>query len=226
MFSPLLDPSRDTPSFWDSSPTFGAPGRGLRRIFNLDAAMAGPSRTERLARRAASAATAPPAGNPRGRTRGSAAPARRADPEPRVEQPEDDDHHDHTEDDFDEEEASSLHPSRDRAASSLGRPAPSPATALLMAQELLQYRPTPEAQEGWLNRLSELVGAARVTAPAPSRSLVPSGRVGDVAHGAPPAPPLQTAPAPAPPQPAPAGAPPRDNRAASHASSPHDCQIV
>ena len=86
---------------------------------------------------------------------------------------------DHAEDDLGEEEASSLHPSRDRAASSLGRPAPSPATALLMAQELLQYRPTVEAQEAWLNRLSELVGAAgvaaRAAAPAPSRSLELSG---------------------------------------------------
>ena len=137
--------------------------------------MAGISRAERLARRTASAATAP-AGNPRGRPRGSAAPERHVDPEPRVEHPADDDD-DHAEDDLGEEEASSLHPSRDRAASSLGRPAPSPATALLMAQELLRYRPTPEAQEAWLHRLSELVGAARVTAPAPSRSLVPSRRV-------------------------------------------------
>ena len=138
--------------------------------------MAGITRAERLARRTASAATAPPAGRPRGRPRGGAAPERHVDPEPRVEYPEDhdDDHdHDHAEDDLDgEEEASSLHPSRDRASSSLGRPAPSPATALLMAQELLQYRPTAEAQEAWLNRLSELVGAARVAAPVPSRSLV------------------------------------------------------
>ena len=108
--------------------------------------MAG-SRAERLARRTASAATAPPAGRPHGRPRGGAAPEHRVDPEPRVEHPEDDDGH--TEDDLGEEEASSLHPSRDRVASSLGR------TALLMAQELLQYRPTPEAQEAWLNRLSK-----------------------------------------------------------------------
>ena len=51
-----------------------------------------------------------------------------------------------------------------------------------MAQELLQYRPVAEAQEAWLNRLTELVGAARVAAPAPSRSLVPSTHVGDVAR--------------------------------------------
>ena len=31
-----------------------------------------------------------------------------------------------------------------------------------MVQELLQYRPMPEAQDAWLNRLTELVGAARV----------------------------------------------------------------
>ena len=42
------------------SSTFGAPGRGLRRVFNLVIAMAG-SRAERHARRTASAATAPPA---------------------------------------------------------------------------------------------------------------------------------------------------------------------
>ena len=179
--------------------------------------MAG-SRADRLARRTACTATGP-SGRPCGRPRGSAAPERHADPEPHVEHPEDN-HADHAGDDRGEEEASSLHPSRDRAASSLGRPAPSPATALLMAQELLQYRPTAEAQDAWLNRLTELVGAARVAAPAPSRSLVPSTHMGDVAHGAPPAPPHQPAPAaPVPPQPAPAGAPPRDNRVASHASS-------
>ena len=98
--------------------------------------MAG-SRAERLARRVASVATAPPTSRPRGRPHGGAAPGGAApnphvDPEPRVEHPEDNDDH-RTEDDLGEEEASSLHPSRDRAASSLGRPAPSPATALLMA---------------------------------------------------------------------------------------------
>ena len=54
VFSPLLDTLQDTPSSWDRSLTFGTPGRGLRRIFNLDTAMAG-SRAERLARRTASA---------------------------------------------------------------------------------------------------------------------------------------------------------------------------
>ena len=70
--------------------------------------MAG-SRAERLARRTASTATAPP-GRPRGRPRGSAAPERHVDPEPYVEHPEDNDDG-HAEDDLGEEEASSLHPS-------------------------------------------------------------------------------------------------------------------
>ena len=100
-----------------------------------------------------------------------------------------------------------------------------------MVQELLQYRPTPEAQDAWLNRLTELVGPARVPAPALSRSLVRSVRAGSIAPDAPP-PPSRAAPAAAPPQPAPvgapapAGAPPRDNHTASHASSPHDCRVV
>ena len=64
---------RDTRCSWDSSSTFGAPGRGLRRVFNLDTPMAG-SRAERHARRVASVATAPPAVRPRGRPRGGAAP--------------------------------------------------------------------------------------------------------------------------------------------------------
>ena len=52
--------------------------------------------------------------------------------EPYTEHPEDNDDG-HAEDDLGEDEASSLHPSRERAASSLGRPVPSPVTALLMA---------------------------------------------------------------------------------------------
>ena len=70
-----------------------------------------------------------PAGNPRGHPRAGGAPGRHVDPEPHVDHAEDNNDH-HAEDDLGEEEASSLHPSRDRAASSLGRPAPSPATAL------------------------------------------------------------------------------------------------
>ena len=144
MFSPLLDPSRDTPSSRGQSPTFGAPGRGLRRVFNLDTVMAA-SRAERLARRTASAATAP---------------ERHVDPEPHVEHAEDNNDH-RPEYDLGEEEASSVHPSRERTASSLGRPAPGPATALLMAHELLQYRPTPGAHDAWINRLTE-IGRAHV----------------------------------------------------------------
>ena len=75
-----------------------------------------------------SVAIAPPAGRPCGHPHGGAAPERRVDPEPYIEHPEDN-NDGHAEDDLGEEEASSLHPSRDRAASSLGRPAPSPATA-------------------------------------------------------------------------------------------------
>ena len=48
--------------------------------------MAG-SRAERLTRRVASVATAPPAGRPRG----GAAPERRVDPEPYIEHPEEND---------------------------------------------------------------------------------------------------------------------------------------
>ena len=127
------------------------------------------TRAERVARRTASMANTAPASNQRGRSRAGGAPERHADPEPHVEHAEDNNDH-RAEDDLGEEEASSLHPSRDRVASSLGRPAPSPATALLMAQELLQYRPTAEAHDAWLNRLTELVGAARVAVPVPSRS--------------------------------------------------------
>ena len=117
--------------------------------------MAG-SHAERLARWTASTATAP-----RGRPRGSAAPERHVDPETYVEHPEDNDDG-HAEDDLGEEEASSLHSSRDRAASSLGSPAPSPATALLMAQELLQYRPTAECGDPGLAVRNTLVPTSAI----------------------------------------------------------------
>ena len=96
------------------------------------------------------ATTEPTARNPRGRPRAS-----RATDEPRVEHPNDhvDDHgDDHVNDDVDEdydprdgfcEDAESSHPSQ--PDSSQARPAPTPATALLMAEELLRYRPTAEA---------------------------------------------------------------------------------
>ena len=95
------------------------------------------TRAERLARRTSGRATTEPAANnnPRGRPRTNRASER--DPEPRVEHPEDDGSNDD-----DGEGASSLHPSRSESASTQSRVAPSLATALLMAQELLRYRPT------------------------------------------------------------------------------------
>jgi hypothetical protein len=144
-----------------------------------------------------------------------------------VEHPEDDDgnHDDRFDDDVDHghgEDAESSHPSQRHSASTLGRPAPSPNTALLMAAELFRYRPTAEAHDNWLGRLQHLVdiAAAPRAAPAASRSLVHhnSGRAGTTAHGTPPPPP----PPPPPPGPPPAAA----HKAASHASSPRDCQIV
>ena len=89
-----------------------------------------------------------------------------------------------------------------------------------MAEELLRYRPSVDAQDNWQGCLQHLIGiaAAARAAPVPSRSLANhnSGRAGTTAHVAPP-------PAPLPPQgPPPAGA----QKEPSHASSPRDCQIV
>lgn len=90
-----------------------------------------------------------------------------------------------------EEEASSLHPSvrlpgRTAIASSLARP--DPQAALLMAQELLRYRPTEAGYDAWLARITELVNTAGA-APAPSRSLPPPPpRGAEAEHGAPPPP--------------------------------------
>ena len=107
------------------------------------------TRATRASRRASGRATTEPtARNPRGRPRAS-----RATDEPRVEHP-DDNVDDRVSDDADEdydprdgfcEDAESLHPSQPE--SSQARPAPTPATALLMAEELLRYRPTAEAQD-------------------------------------------------------------------------------
>lgn len=96
-----------------------------------------------------------------------------------------------------EEQASSLHPSvqaeppaRTAAASSLARhDPPAPQAALLMARELLRYRPTEAGYDAWLARITELINAAGDT-PAPSRPLPPpSPRGGRAGHGAPPPPP-------------------------------------
>ena len=89
------------------------------------------------------------------------------------------------------EDAESSHPSQPE--SSQARPAPTPATALLMAEELLRYRPTADAQDNGQGGLQHLIGiaAAARAAPAPSRSLAnhASARAGTTAHGAPPPPP-------------------------------------
>ena len=81
---PCSAPCRYLTCMRDSSLTFGAPGRGLRRVFNLDTAMAS-TRAERVARRTASMANTAPASNQRGRSRAGGAPERHADPEPHVE---------------------------------------------------------------------------------------------------------------------------------------------
>ena len=58
--------------------------------------------------------------------------------------------------------------------------------ALLMARELLRYRPIDDLYEDWLDRIAELVSAAGGS-PVPSLSLPrPPLAAGDVAHGAPP----------------------------------------
>jgi hypothetical protein len=77
------------------------------------------------------------------------------------------------------------------ASSSLARHRPANAqAALLMARELLRYRPANEGYDAWLGRITELVNAAG-EAPAPSHSLrPPPSRAGDVAHGTPLPPPL------------------------------------
>ena len=56
-----------------------------------------------------------------------------------------------------------------------------------MAEELLRYRPSADAQDNWQGRLQHLIGiaAAARAAPAPSRSLAnhASARAGTTAHG-------------------------------------------
>ena len=92
-----------------------------------------------------------------------------------------------------EQQASSLHPSvradgHTATASSLAnRGPPNPQAALLMARELLRYRPDDAGYDAWLGRITELVNVAG-DAPAPSHSLrPPPSRAGDPAYGAPPA---------------------------------------
>ena len=60
--------------------------------------------------------------------------------------------------------------------------------ALLMAHELLRYRPVDDLYEDWLDRIVELVRAAGGS-PTPSYSLPhPPPATGDAAHEAPPPP--------------------------------------
>ena len=98
-----------------------------------------------------------------------------------------------------EQQASSQHPSvrwEGRTATPSLTPAGSPSrdrraptdahAALLLARELLHYRPVGDLYEDWLARITELVSAAGGS-PASSLSLPhpPSG-MGDTAQGAPP----------------------------------------
>lgn len=103
-----------------------------------------------------------------------------------------------------EQQASSLHPSvrRDghtatpsltQAGSSFHarRACTDAQAALLMARELLRYRPVDDLYEDWLDRIAELVSTAGGS-PAPSLSLPhPPPAAGDMAHGAPLPPPQQ-----------------------------------
>ena len=109
-----------------------------------------------------------------------------------------------------EQQASSLHPSvrqdgrtatpslTPAGSSSHARRVPADArVAILMAHEILRYRPVDDLYEDWLDRIAELVRAAEGS-PAPSLSLPrPPPATGDVAHGATP-PPLHQDGAPAP----------------------------
>ena len=110
-----------------------------------------------------------------------------------------------------QEDAQSSHPTQRPSGSGPGRTDPTPHTALLRTQELLRFQPTAEAHEQWLERLNHLVGIA-TTRPAPSQSIVQPSLAGMAAPDAPPPPPGL--------------APIATQRAASHASSPHDCLIV
>lgn len=96
-----------------------------------------------------------------------------------------------------EQQDSSLHPSvqangHTAIASSLAhRWLPNPQAALLMVRELLRYSPANAGFDAWLGRITELINGVG-DAPAPSHSLRPPPcRVGDLAHGAPPPPPLR-----------------------------------
>ena len=93
--------------------------------------------------------------------------------------------------------------------------------ALLMARELLRYRPADDLYEEWLDRIAELVSAAG-EAPASSRSLPPPPpRAGDPAHGV-PLPPLGRDVIPEPRR----EAPPRGQPQRAPAHDEESCQVV
>ena len=161
------------------------------------------TRAARVNRRTPGGARAPPGATATRARRGRPRHEERAPSGPHAEEPERNSEH--------QEDAQSSHPTRRPSGSGPGRTDPAPHTALLMAQELLRYQPTAEAHEQWLERLNHLVGIA-TTRPAPSQSYVHPSLAGTVATNA----------APPPPGPAPAAT----QRAASHASLPHDCLIV
>nr|XP_020170878.1 atherin-like [Aegilops tauschii subsp. strangulata] len=103
-----------------------------------------------------------------------------------------------------EQQASSLHPSMWRdgrtatpsltpaGSSSHARRGPADAQAvLLMARELLRYSPVDDFYEDWPDRIAELVSAAGGSPALPLSLPRPPPVMGDVAHGAPPPPPIQ-----------------------------------
>ena len=121
------------------------------------------------------ATTEPATGNTRGCPRAGHT-AERATDEPHVEHPgEDDDYVDANADrNYREdhgEDAESSHLSQRPNASAQERHATSPATALLMAEELLRYRPSADAQDNWQGRLQHLIGIATSARAAPAQSL-------------------------------------------------------
>ena len=73
-------------------------------------------------------------------------------PDEPADDPIDDHVDDHADEDYDPrdgfcEDAESSHPSQPE--SSQARPALTPGTALLMAEELMRYRPSADAQDNW-----------------------------------------------------------------------------
>ncbi|KAE8793911.1 hypothetical protein D1007_31346 [Hordeum vulgare] len=97
-----------------------------------------------------------------------------------------------------EQQDSSFHPSVQEDGSTATSSSPhahlehvNAQAALLMASELLRYRPANDSYDAWLGSITELVTTVR-EAPSTSCSLrPPPSRPRDVAHGAPRSPPLR-----------------------------------